>query len=106
MLKSVVVEYGKGLKPPTYHEVRMSYLKKIIDNIQASFEKYKVEWEKFGSTLMCNSWTYGKGRSLTNFLVNSPSGTIFLKSIDTSNVINDTKQIFELLDFVVEEIGG
>jgi len=23
-----VIEYGKGLKPPTYNEVRMSYLKK------------------------------------------------------------------------------
>jgi len=54
---------------------------------------------------MCDGWTDGKGRSLTNFLVNSPSGTIFLKSIDTSNVIKDAKQMFELLDFVVEEIG-
>ncbi|RDX74674.1 hypothetical protein CR513_45550, partial [Mucuna pruriens] len=27
MLK-VVGEYGKGLKPPTYHEVRVSFLKK------------------------------------------------------------------------------
>ena len=51
MLKSVV-EYGKGLKPPTYHEVRVSYLKKSVDNIQASLEKYKFEWEKCGCTLM------------------------------------------------------
>lgn len=104
MLKSVG-EYGKGLKPPTYHEVRVSYLKKAVDNIQASLEKYKVEWEKWGCTLMCDGWTDGKGRSLTNFLVNSPSGTVFLKSIDTSNVIKDAKQMFELLDSVIEEIG-
>jgi len=37
-------------------------------------------------------------------LVNSPSGTFFLKSIDTSNVIKDVKQMFELLDSMVEEI--
>jgi len=37
------VGYGKGLKSPTYHEVRVSYLKKTIDNIQASLEKYTVE---------------------------------------------------------------
>ncbi|XP_027915185.1 uncharacterized protein LOC114174548 [Vigna unguiculata] len=104
MLKSVG-EYGKGLKPPTYHEVRVSYLKKAVDNIQASLEKYKVEWEKWGCTLMCDGWTDGKGRSLTNLLVNSPSGTVFLKSIDTSNVIKDAKQMFELLDSVIEEIG-
>ena len=104
MLKSVA-EYEKGLKPPTYHEVRVSYLKKSVDKIQVSLEKYRVEWKKCGCTLMCDGWTDRKGRSLTNFLVNSPSGTIFLKSIDTSNVVKDAKQMFELLDFVVEEIG-
>jgi len=56
------------------------------------------------STLMCDGWTDGKGRSLTNFLVNSPSETVFLKSIDTSNVIKDAKQMFELLDSMIEEI--
>ena len=68
-------------------------------------DKYKVEWEKWGCTLMCDGWTNGKGRSFTNFLVNSPSGTIFLKSIGTKNVIKDAKQMFKLLDYVVEEIG-
>nr|KYP34797.1 hypothetical protein KK1_044202 [Cajanus cajan] len=104
MLK-VVGEYGRGLKPPTYHEVRVSFLKKAVDNIQKSLEKYRSDWEKWGCTLMCDGWTDGKGRSLTNFLVNSPSGTVFLKSIDTSDVIKDGKKMFELLDNIVEEIG-
>jgi len=93
MSKSVA-EYEKGLNPPTYHEVRVSYLKNTIDNMQVSLEKYKVEWEKCGFTLMSNGWTDGKGRSLINFLVNSPSGTIFLISIDTSKVIKEAKQMF------------
>jgi len=38
-------------------------------------------------------------------LANSPSGTVFLKLVDTSDVIKDAKQIFELLDSVVDEIG-
>ncbi|RDX69510.1 hypothetical protein CR513_51367, partial [Mucuna pruriens] len=101
----VVGEYGKGLKPPTYHEVRVSFLKKAVDNIHKSLDKYKSEWEKWGCTLMCDGWTDGKGRSLTNFLVNSPSGSVFMKSIDTSNVIKDGKKMFELLDSIVEEIG-
>jgi len=79
-------------------------LKKVVGNIQASLEKYRVKWEKWGCTSMCDGWTDGKGRSLTNFLVNSPSGIFFLKSIDTSNVIKDVKQMFELLDSMVEEI--
>uniref|UniRef100_A0A0R0FNV4 DUF659 domain-containing protein n=1 Tax=Glycine max TaxID=3847 RepID=A0A0R0FNV4_SOYBN len=35
----------------------------------------------------------------------SPSGTVFLKSVDTSNVIKDANHMFELLDSMVEEIG-
>ena len=31
---------------------------------------------------MSDSWTNGKSRCLINFLVNSPTGTWFLKSID------------------------
>ena len=37
--------------------------------------------------------------------MNSSGGAVFLKSNDTSNVIKDVKQTFELLDFVVEEIA-
>ncbi|RDX73953.1 hypothetical protein CR513_46355, partial [Mucuna pruriens] len=33
-----------------------------------------------------------------------PSGSVFLKSIDTSDVIKDCQKIFELLDNIVEEI--
>ncbi|XP_055961848.1 uncharacterized protein LOC126681648 [Mercurialis annua] len=47
-------------------------------------EKYKKEWKKTGCTLMSDGWTDKKSRSLTNFLVNSPSGTVFLKAINTS----------------------
>jgi len=52
---------------------------------------------------MCDGWTIGKGKSLTNFLVDISSETIYLKYIDTSNVIKDVKQYFELLDSIVEE---
>jgi hypothetical protein len=38
-------------------------------------------------------------------LLNNPSGTVFLKLVDTSDVIKDAKQMFELLDSVVKEIG-
>ncbi|XP_031280219.1 uncharacterized protein LOC116138665 [Pistacia vera] len=104
MLK-LVGDYGRGLKPPTYHEARVSYLKREVDLVEEKLGKYKNEWKKNGCTLMSDRWTDGKGRSLTNFLVNSPSGTVFLKSIDTSEFIKNAQKMFELLDSVVEEIG-
>jgi len=32
----------------------VSYLKMAVDNIQPNFDKYKVEWEKWDCTLMCD----------------------------------------------------
>ncbi|WOL06775.1 hypothetical protein Cni_G15509 [Canna indica] len=104
MVKSIS-EYGRGLKPPTYHEVRVSYLKKEVDIVHANLEKYKLEWKKTGCTLMSDGWTDGKARSITNFLVNSPKGTVFIKSIDTSGSIKDANKMFELFDDMVMEIG-
>ena len=54
---------------------------------------------------MLDGWTDRKSRSLTNLLMNSPSGIVFLKSINTSNVIKDAQKLFELLDSLVEENG-
>ncbi|XP_031258298.1 uncharacterized protein LOC116116350 [Pistacia vera] len=57
-------EKGRGLKPPTCHEVRVSYLKREVDLVGEKLGKYKNEWKKNGCTLMSDGWTDGKGRSL------------------------------------------
>lgn len=68
-------------------------------------EDYKREWKKTGCTLMSDGWSDRKNRSICNFLVNSPRGTIFLASIDTSNIIKRKEQVFAMLDDFVEKIG-
>ena len=41
-----VANYGKGLKLPTYHETRVTFLKKEIENMHFTLDKYKNEWKK------------------------------------------------------------
>jgi hypothetical protein len=101
-----VANYGRGFKPPSYHEVRVTFLKKEVDRIvDEDLVKYKKEWAETGCTLMSDGWTDGKSRSITNFLVNSPSGTVFLESVDTSSIFKSGDELFKLLDARVEEIG-
>ena len=69
-----------------------------------TLDKYKNEWKKTGCTLMSDGWTDNRERSITNFLVNSPKGTVFLKSIDTSNISKNAENLFQLLDSLVQEI--
>ena len=53
---------------------------------------------------MSDGWTDRKGRSLINFLVNSPEGTLFYKSIDASESIKSRTFLWEQLDKVAAEI--
>ena len=54
---------------------------------------------------MSYGWTNGKSRCLIKFLVNSPAGTWFIKSIDAFDTIKNGELMFRYLDEVVEEIG-
>lgn len=54
---------------------------------------------------MLDGWTDGKGKSILNFLVNCPRGTIFIKSIDASAYVKDAHLLFEFLDSFIDEIG-
>ena len=101
----LVAKHGPGFKPLSYHYIREKYLKQEVDNTINLLEEYKVEWKKTGCSIMSNGWTDKKRRSICNFLVNSPKGTVFLSSVDTSNMSKTTDKVFEMLDAIVERIG-
>ena len=101
----MIGDFGRGLDPPSYHEMRVTYLKKEVDYTKALLEDYKKEWKKTGCMLMSDGWSDRKNRSICNFLVNSPKGTIFLASIDTSEISKTKEKVFAMLDDFVEKIG-
>ncbi|KAA0068068.1 hypothetical protein E6C27_scaffold238G00160 [Cucumis melo var. makuwa] len=98
-------QFGPGLKPPTYHELRVPCLKKELEATNELMSSHKAEWAMVGCTVMADGWTDRRNRTLINFLVNSPKGTMFIESIDASSYVKDGKKMFELLDNFVERIG-
>ncbi|KAJ9541484.1 hypothetical protein OSB04_027990 [Centaurea solstitialis] len=72
-------QIARGLDPPSYHEMKVTCLKKEVDYTKALLDKYKQEWKKTGCTLMSDGWTDRKHRSICNFLVNSPKGEELLR---------------------------
>jgi hypothetical protein len=101
----MVGKYGVGLKPPSYNDIREKYLKKEVESTLDMLEEYKLEWKKTGCTIMSDGWTDKKRRSICNFLVNSPKGTVFLTSIDTSEISKTADKVFDMLDEVIEKVG-
>uniref|UniRef100_A0A2N9HC69 DUF659 domain-containing protein n=1 Tax=Fagus sylvatica TaxID=28930 RepID=A0A2N9HC69_FAGSY len=84
---------------------RGKYLKKHVTLTLDMLEEYKQEWGKMSCSIISDGWTDKKRRSLCNFLVNSPKGTIFMYSIDTSDIYKTADKVFEMLDNVIEMVG-
>ena len=89
-----VAKHGPGFKPPSYHEIRVKYLRKKYDSTMQDIEEHKSYWKKFGCSIMTDGWTDKRRRTIINFLVNSPKGTIFLKSINASDISKTANKIF------------
>ncbi|KAF1885331.1 hypothetical protein Lal_00029220, partial [Lupinus albus] len=101
----LVAKHGPGFKPPSYHEIRVKYLKQEVKLTNDRLEEHKAKWKKVGCTIMTDGWTDKRRRTILNFLVHIPKGTIFLKSIDASHIAKTVDRIFKMIDEVVEEIG-
>jgi hypothetical protein len=83
----------------------VTYLNKQVEATKLILEEHKAVWKKTGCTIMTDGWTGRRRRTILNFLVNSPKGTVFLKSIDASDITKTADKVFKMMDKVVDEIG-
>ncbi|RVW17907.1 hypothetical protein CK203_093586 [Vitis vinifera] len=97
-------QYGVGMKGPTFHEVRVTNLKKELALTKDLMKDHMMEWGKNGCSIMSDGWTDRKERTLVNFLVNCSKRTMFMQSIDASSMIKMGEKTFELLDKWVEQV--
>lgn len=102
---TAVGSFGPALRPPSYHDIRVPLLTNELAYTEELLKPQREQWGRFGCSIMSDGWTDRKQRSLINFLVNCPAGTMFIKSIDASDFLKIGEKIFELLDSVVDEIG-
>ncbi|XP_023736928.2 uncharacterized protein LOC111884863 [Lactuca sativa] len=102
---NAIGEYGRGMPAPSYHNMRVTLLKDVLEDTRKFVDSFRPQWKKFGCSIMSGFWTDGKHRSLINFLVNCPTGTVFLKSIDASKHIHNVEYIVKKVNEVIAEVG-
>ncbi|CAH1426190.1 unnamed protein product [Lactuca virosa] len=82
------------------------YLKNEVESTQKVLKDYKQEWAVKGCSILSDGWRDSTvQKNIVNFLVNSPKGSVFLKSLDVSEIKKDANTLFKMLDDMVEEIG-
>ncbi|KAH1213767.1 hypothetical protein GmHk_14G041657 [Glycine max] len=101
----MVARYGVGYKPPSYHDIRAKLLKRAVEKTDVMLQEFRDEWKKTGCSIMSDGWIDKKRRSICNFLVNSPKGTVFLYSLDTSDISKMTDKVLKMMDNVVNFVG-
>ncbi|KAK2647967.1 hypothetical protein Ddye_015456, partial [Dipteronia dyeriana] len=78
----VVGQYCPGVKPPTYHEVRVPLSKNEVDFTRETLKVHMDEWKIYGCFILSDGWKDRRERTLINFLVNSLRGSVFFESVD------------------------
>ncbi|XP_058726086.1 uncharacterized protein LOC131597378 [Vicia villosa] len=96
---------GVGYKVPTMHALRSNLLNKWVDDVKIQIEQYRSIWKDTGCTLMADGWTDCCRRTLINFLVYCPKGTVFIKSVDASGASKTAETLFKLFKEVVLYVG-
>eukprot|EP00253_Pinus_taeda_P025528 PITA_25528 len=94
-----------GYKIPSYHDFKGRILQNEKRDCTQRLEDFRASWAQTGCTVMLNGWIDQKGRTLINFLVSCPKGTMFIKSVDASAQIKDAKTLCDLLDVFILEVG-
>ncbi|KAK2641277.1 hypothetical protein Ddye_023040 [Dipteronia dyeriana] len=100
-----VGQYDLGVKPPTYHEVRVPLLKKEVKATRETLKMHVEEWKTYKCSILSDGWKDRRERTLINFLVNSPRGSVFIELVDASGYAKTGEKMFNLLSQFVEKIG-
>ncbi|XP_026440234.1 uncharacterized protein LOC113339047 isoform X2 [Papaver somniferum] len=104
MLDAVAV-VGPGYKAPSYDDIHTNLLRSMVKEVRLFVENFRRFWEDKGCTIMVDGWKDTSNRSLINFLVDCPKGTVFLKSVDASDMVKMGENLFNLLKEMVEIVG-
>ncbi|XP_039020742.1 uncharacterized protein LOC120152615 [Hibiscus syriacus] len=98
-------QFGPGMKAPSMYELRVPILNKEVEEVQNQIVENKKEWAEKGCSILSDGWRDSVVQKDINFLVNSPKGSVFVKSHDVSDVSKDADLLFHVLDKMVEEVG-
>ncbi|XP_038713411.1 uncharacterized protein LOC120007282 [Tripterygium wilfordii] len=101
-----IASMGAGYKGPSFHDMRGHLLTKNVAEVRNFVENFRAIWKETGCTIMADGWTDQCRRTLINFLVYCPKGTVFLKSIDATEASKTANVLYSLFREVVLFVGA
>ncbi|XP_019418435.1 PREDICTED: uncharacterized protein LOC109329222 [Lupinus angustifolius] len=100
-----IAAIGPGYKGPSYYAFRSNLLHAMKKEVELLVETFRNFWKETGCTIMADGWQDQRNRQLINFLVYSPKGITFVRSVDVSDVVKDARTLCNLFIELVEFVG-
>ncbi|CAA0814465.1 hAT transposon superfamily protein [Striga hermonthica] len=95
----------RPIEIPTRRELKGWIFNDAMGEILEYLDRIRSSWSETGCTILLDGWTDKTGRELVNVLVESPKGTVFLRSSDISDCIGNKDAMLAFLDRILEEVG-
>ena len=92
-----IASCGLGFKGPSFDDIKGPLLRNEVQRIDEYLKEFKQSRSKTGCTTMSDGRSDGKSRTILNFLIACPKGTMFLRSVDASDQVKDVHLLFCLL---------
>ncbi|KAI3499848.1 hypothetical protein L1887_35662 [Cichorium endivia] len=106
IMVEAIGQFGPGMQPPSMYELRVPLLDQEVETVQNKVAENEKEWAEKGCSILSDGWRDSVvQKDIINFMVNSPKGSVFIKSIDVSDVSKDADLLFHVLDKMVGQVG-
>ncbi|KAL5774763.1 hypothetical protein ACOSP7_012320 [Xanthoceras sorbifolium] len=99
-MMEAVGQFGPGYKPPSQYELREPLLKEEVQRTKELLKKQEEDWALNGCSIMTDTWSDIKRRSIMNLCVNCSEGTTFLSSKESSDEAHTADLIFLVCGWV------
>ncbi|XP_019432954.1 PREDICTED: uncharacterized protein LOC109339878 [Lupinus angustifolius] len=100
-----IAAIGLGYKGPSYYTIRSNLLHAMKKDVELLVETFRNFWKETGCTIMADGWQDQRNRQLINFLVYSPKGITFVRSVDVSDVVKEARTFCNFFIELVEFVG-
>ncbi|XP_050938906.1 uncharacterized protein LOC103496546 isoform X5 [Cucumis melo] len=104
-MADAIAAVGPGYKMPTYYSLMGKLLDRSVQDVGEYVEELRKSWEVTGCSVLVDRWVDRTGSVVINFFVYCSKGTMFLKSVDSSEISESAEGLLNLFDTIVQEVG-
>ncbi|KAJ8460088.1 hypothetical protein OPV22_033014 [Ensete ventricosum] len=104
-MADAIAAVGPGYKMPSHHSLRGKLLSRCTTDAEEISKELRKSWEVTGCTVLVDRLMDTAGRSIINIFVYCPKGTMFLKSVDVSQIETTLEGLVHLFESIIQDVG-